>query len=122
MNTRRLGNQGEEAAAEFLVRKGCVVLARQYCTPLGEIDLVVRDGSSLVFVEVKTRRSLRFGLPSDAVGVVKRRKIIKSAMWYMEAELKSPETPPCRFDVVEVYAPPNGEMRIRHFENAFENC
>ncbi len=120
MNTKRLGDRGEDAAARFLTDKGCLILARKYRTPVGEIDLVVRDGNTLAFVEVKTRRSLRYGLPSDAVGAAKRRKIIRSAMWYIQAELTSSEMPPCRFDVVEVYAPSDGSWRVRHFENAFD--
>ena len=86
MNTKRLGDRGEEAAAKFLANKGYKILARQFRTPLGELDLVARDGGTLVFVEVKTRRSLRFGLPSDAVGVTKQRKIIRSSMWYIGAQ------------------------------------
>ena len=122
MNTKRLGDRGEEAAAKFLANKGYKILARQFRTPLGELDLVARDGGTLVFVEVKTRRSLRFGLPSDAVGVTKQRKIIRSSMWYIGAELNNSETPPCRFDVIEIYVPPGGAWHIRHFENAFDAC
>ncbi len=118
MNTKRIGNRGEEEAAAYLEQKGYVILERQYRTPLGEIDLIARDGRTLAFVEVKTRRNERFGSPSSAVGWEKQRRIIRAAMWYMNQ--RQGDVPPCRFDVVEVYAPPEGAWKVRHLENAFE--
>ncbi len=118
MNTKRIGDRGEEEAAAYLEQKGYVILERQYRTPLGEIDLIARDGRTLAFVEVKTRRNERFGSPSSAVGWEKQRRIIRAAMWYMNQ--RQGDVPPCRFDVVEVYAPPEGAWKVRHLENAFE--
>ena len=118
MNTKRIGNRGEEEAAAYLEQKGYAILERQYRTPLGEIDLIARDGRTLAFVEVKTRRNERFGSPSSAVGWEKQRRIIRAAMWYMNQ--RQGDVPPCRFDVVEVYAPPKGAWKVRHLENAFE--
>lgn len=118
MNTKGLGNKGEDAAAAHLEQKGYAILERQYRTPAGEIDLIARDGKTLAFVEVKTRRNARYGLPSAAVGPEKQQRIVRSAMWYMSR--RAGDEPPCRFDVVEVYAPPGGEWKIRHIENAFE--
>ena len=122
MNKKGLGNRGEETAAAYLERKGCAVLERQYRTPVGEIDLIARDGRTLVFVEVKTRRSARYGQPAAAVGYEKQRRITRAAMWYMMNKNRQGETPPCRFDVVEIYATPEGTWNIRHLENAFEAC
>lgn len=118
MNTKRIGDRGEEQAAAYLEQKGYAILERQYRTPLGEIDLIARDGRTLAFVEVKTRRNERFGSPSSAVGWEKQRRIIRAAMWYMNQ--RQGDVPPCRFDVVEVYAPPEGAWKVRHLENAFE--
>ena len=118
MNTKRIGDRGEEEAAAYLEQKGYAILERQYRTPLGEIDLIARDGRTLAFVEVKTRRNERFGSPSSAVGWEKQRRIIRAAMWYMNQ--RQGDVPPCRFDVVEVYAPPEGAWKVRHLENAFE--
>lgn len=120
MNRKGLGNRGEETAAAYLEQKGYAILERQYRTPVGEIDLIVRDGKTLVFVEVKTRRSARYGQPAAAVGWEKQRRIIRGAMWYMMNRQRQREAPPCRFDVVEVYAAPDHAWKVRHLENAFE--
>ena len=119
MNTKALGDRGEAAVAESLARKGFAILERNYRTPMGEIDLIARDGRTLAFVEVKTRKSERCGRPGAAVGREKQRRIIGAALWYMNREAKG-ALPPCRFDVVEVYARPNGAWDIRYLENAFE--
>ena len=118
MNTKTLGDQGEAFAAAYLERKGLRMLERKYRTPVGEIDLIARDGQTFVFIEVKTRRSFRYGLPAAAVGQGKQRRIIRAAVWYMKT--RQGELPPCRFDVVEVYAPTDGAWSVHHLENAFE--
>ena len=120
MNRKGLGNRGEETAAAYLEQKGYAILERQYRTPVGEIDLIARDGRTLAFIEVKTRRSARYGQPAAAVGREKQRRITRAAMWYMMNKKRQGETPPCRFDVVEIYATPEGAWNVRHLENAFE--
>ena len=119
MNRKGLGNKGEETAAAYLEQKGYAILERQYRTPVGEIDLIARDGKTLAFIEVKTRRSARYGQPAAAVGTEKQRRITRAALWYMMNK-KQGEAPPCRFDVVEIYATPDGAWKVRHLENAFE--
>ena len=118
MNTKGIGNRGEEVAAAKNKQKGYAILERQYRTPMGEIDLIARDGRTLAFIEVKTRRSARYGQPAAAVGREKQRRISRAALWYLNKW--QGEAPPCRFDVVEVYALPDGEWNVRHLENAFE--
>lgn len=120
MNTKKLGGRGEEAAASYLISKKYAILARQYRCRAGEIDLVARDGDTIVFAEVKTRRSLRFGLPSEAVDRRKRQRMMRSAAWYMTS-MALPADTPCRFDVIEVYAEPE-RWRIRHYESAFDEA
>ena len=119
MNTKTLGDRGEAAVAEYLAQKGRAILERKYRTPAGEIDLIVRDGRTLAFVEVKTRKSERYGRPGAAVGKEKQRRIIRGALWYMN-RTRGGELPPCRFDVAEVYAPAGSAWRVRYLENAFE--
>ena len=119
MNRKGLGNRGEETAATYLEQKGYTILERQYRTPVGEIDLIARDGKTMVFIEVKTRRSARYGQPAAAVGWEKQRRIIRAAMWFMMNKGQG-EASPCRFDVVEVFAPPDGAWEVRQLENAFE--
>ncbi len=118
MSTKSTGDRGEAFAARYLSEKGLTILERNYRTPVGEIDLILRDGATLVFVEVKTRKSQRFGRPALAVGREKQRRIVRAAVWYTSK--RQGELPPCRFDVVEVFAPAGGEWTVRHLEGAFE--
>ena len=118
MNTKKVGDSGEAFAAEYLAGKGLFILERNYRTPMGEIDLIAQDGRVLVFIEVKTRKSARYGRPASAVGLEKQRRIVRAAVWYTSK--RQGELPPCRFDVVEVYAPTEGAWSLRHLEGAFE--
>lgn len=114
-----LGDAGEREAARFLKRAGCKVIARRFRTPLGELDLVVRDGAWIVFVEVKTRRSRDAGQPFEAVDVHKQAQLTKLALAFLKRRgwLESP----ARFDVVSIVWPDGaGEPEIRHFRHAFE--
>ena len=117
MDNIRLGRQGEQAATEYLQSQGYTVLERNYRCPAGELDLVVRQGDVLVFVEVKTRRSLRYGRPCEAVNYYKKQHIIRTAKWYICQHMVSGLH--YRFDVVEVLARA-GKMSINHIVNAFE--
>ncbi len=97
---RSVGMRGEEAAKVFLQRRGYTILEENYRTPLGEIDVIARDGATVVFVEVKTRRSALFGPPQEAVTAAKRHQIVKVAEYYL-ARRGSPAAD-YRFDVVAV--------------------
>lgn len=117
MDTTTIGRQGEEAAAVFLERAGYEILARNFRTPRGEIDIVASKGRMLAFVEVKTRRTQRFGRPAAAVDYRKQQKIIQSARWFLRQ--RHLEGCLCRFDVIEVYCA--GERwQIEHLPGAFE--
>ncbi|MBQ7515418.1 MAG: YraN family protein [Schwartzia sp.] len=118
MNTKNLGNSGEEAAARYLAACRYRIRERQYRCPLGEIDLIAERDGWLVFIEVKTRRSLRYGAPALAVTPTKQRRIIRTATWYLQQH--PPADRPCRFDVVEVFRTSEGKWHIRQYENAFE--
>ena len=98
-----------------LVGRGLALVARNYRTPHrggGEIDLVMRDGETLVFVEVRRRASRSFGGAAASVGGVKQRRIIFAARHFL---MRFREPPPCRFDVVSVEA-----GRIEWFQAAFD--
>src|SRR3954468_4654663 len=96
-----VGAYGERVALAHLVEQGMVVLDRNWRCRGGEIDLIVRDGTELVFVEVKTRRGGRFGTPAEAVGAAKVRRLRRlAAAWLAEAGLRAPTV---RFDVVSVH-------------------
>jgi putative endonuclease len=111
-----LGKQGEELAVRFLERRGFTILARNHRTPVGELDIIACDRRHLLFVEVKTRRGMAFGVPAEAVGAHKQRQILRAAQWYL-ATARHPSLQP-RFDVISVLAGP-GEPAITHIPNAF---
>lgn len=107
----RLGREGEEAAGRFLESLGWRILERGWRTRLGEVDLIARDGDTVVFVEVKTRSSNRFGPAESAVDRRKRGRIVRAALaWLGRSGLDAP----VRFDVVALQG---GEMR--HVRDAF---
>lgn len=112
-----LGRWGEEEAAHFLARDGWTIVARNVRTPVGELDIVARRKKLLVFIEVKTRRTLAFGTPQEAVGAHKRRQIVRSAQWYL-AEQPALRALQLRFDVIAVLAQ-NGTAEIEHIPDAF---
>ena len=109
-----LGRVGEQKAAEYLEKKGYKVIEKNYKTHVGEIDLIVKDGETIVFVEVKTRSSENFGSPADAVDYKKREKYYKVATEYLLRKQK--DGADCRFDVIEIL---NGE--INHIIDAFSS-
>jgi len=97
---RQLGDHGEDLAAAALKQQGYKILERNYVTPLGEIDLIARQGKVLVVVEVKTRKSTRFGSPQEAVSLTKQGRLRRLADYYLKA--KGLTGSPVRFDVVAV--------------------
>jgi putative endonuclease len=111
-----LGKWGEEEAARYLRRLGMSIVERNLRTPVGEIDLIARQGKLLVFVEVKTRRSDAFGAPQEAVGRTKQRQIVRAAQWYLGGGRGKGLQP--RFDVIAVRPGSDGAM-IEHIADAF---
>lgn len=112
-----LGRWGEDQAERFLRRLGWKILHRNYRTPVGEIDIIAKYRRQLVFVEVKTRRTSRYGTPQEAVGERKQRQIIRTAQWYL-GEYKEARLQP-RFDVVAVMPEQGGRASIEHVPHAF---
>ena len=95
----KLGDKGEGLAVKFLKKKGYQIITQNYKTRIGEIDIIAKEGDTLVFIEVKTRESIAYGKPFEAVNYFKKRKIANVAMLYLK---KLEEIPPCRFDVVSI--------------------
>ena len=119
-DTRRVtGIRGEEEAARFLARSGYAIIDKNVRTRAGEIDLVAREGKTLVFVEVKTGKDLLQGDPPQAsVNTRKQNRLGKLAHGYLK--LKRIRQTPCRFDVVSVIVNDEGGVKaIRHIPNAF---
>ena len=112
-----LGGRGENLAARFLRNRGLRIICRNYRCGLGEIDIVARDGTTLVFVEVKTR-AYDDPAPEDQVNAAKQHQITKAARHYLGRYGVQP--PPARFDVVAVVWPDGRDPQIRHTPHAFE--
>lgn len=111
------GRTGEDLAVRYLEKQGYVIVERNYRNRIGEIDIIARDGEYLVFTEVKTRRSNRYGSPFDAVDFRKQRQISKVALAFM-TQHRCLEVM-VRFDVVAVHLE-GQSSRVEVMENAFE--
>ena len=111
------GDRGEDRAALFLEAQGYRILERNYRCPLGEVDLIARDGATVVFVEVKARASSRFGPPQAAVGPKKQRKMTAVALFYLKGQ--GWLAAPARFDVAAVSLGA-GKETVTLYKNAFD--
>ncbi len=117
LNNKIKGGSGEQLAAAYLKRKGYEIIATNFKTNIGEIDIVAAYDGCLVFVEVKARMSDKYGEPSEAVTVYKQRKISQVASQfitkyrYFDCDV--------RFDIIEVRM---DIKEINHIENAFDCC
>lgn len=120
MPSRRslLGRRGEAAAREFLEQRGYTVLAENYRCPWGELDIVAQQGETVVFVEVRTRRSHAFGTPEESVTRAKGQHLVASAEHYLQEHSL---TPPWRIDLMAVRMDSKGTITsIRQVENAVQ--
>ncbi len=113
-----LGRRGEALAAKALKRRGYEILERRWRCRLGEIDIVAKDGDTVVVVEVKTRARNDLFSPVDAVDAKKQRKLIQLAYAYARAHLTADVT--IRFDVVGITKAPGKRPILEHIRNAFE--
>jgi putative endonuclease len=116
-NRRSQGGRYEDLACDYLKGKGYKILDRNVYLMRKELDVVALDRGTVVFVEVKGRRSARYGSPADAMGRTKRRHMVEAAMAYIKN--KGLMERPCRFDFVAVTFEA-GLPSFRHIENAFE--
>lgn len=112
VENRVKGTRGEILAVEFLKRKGYKILKTNFTTKIGEIDIIAKDKNYIVFVEVKSRETLAFGRPSEAVDAHKQYQIRGTAQMYLMFTHQNDAN--CRFDVLEVVGD-----KINHIENAF---
>ncbi len=114
------GALGEEVAANFLITGGYRILERNFCCKGGEVDVIASDpdDKSLVFIEVKTRRGLSYGVPQLAVTPFKQRQISKAALtWLSKNRLHDANA---RFDVIAILLHTDGQHAIDHIINAFD--
>jgi len=114
------GDQGEEIAANFLIARGFRIVERNFRCKGGEVDIIARDPAarSLVFVEVKTRRSLSYGVPQLAVTPFKQHQISKAALTWITKNREHDQN--ARFDVIAILLDAGGRHTVEHIVNAFE--
>ncbi|UCC41051.1 MAG: YraN family protein [Candidatus Aminicenantes bacterium] len=112
-----LGRSGEEVALQYLEKNKYRIIARSFRMFRGEIDIIAYDRKTLVFVEVKTRKSRAFGSPEESVNLSKQRQIQKIALGFLaKNNLQNIE---CRFDVISLLFAENEGYSIQHIKNAF---
>lgn len=119
-NTESKGKSGEDLAARYLESIGYEIVARNFHSRYGEIDIIAKNAEYIAYVEVKTRSIGSYGLPREAVTVQKQQKIIKTA-YAFEAQHQYDLQP--RFDVIEIYLKPKNEFapqKLTHIKGAFE--
>ena len=112
-----LGSRGENVAARFLQGLGYNILVRNFRCAVGEIDIIAREGRTLVFVEVKTREA-DDPMPEDQINADKQHRLTKAAKFYLGRYGTPP--PPARFDVIAIVWPRGREPQVRHTPDAFE--
>ena len=108
----RLGFLGEKQAKDFLIKNKYKIIKTNYTCPVGEIDIIAKQKDVIVFVEVKTRTSAKFGLPRESVTPFKQNKIRSVATCYLKENMLL--NSPVRFDVIDIL-----EGNITHIPNAF---
>ncbi len=112
-HNQQIGRWGEQAASEYLQKKGYTILRRNARTPFGEIDIIAQQGEFIIFVEVKARTNRAFGTPEMAVTPLKQQHLLAAAE-HLAAEL---EADSWQVDVIAVEKQKNKTIEIVHFEN-----
>ncbi|MDK2917373.1 MAG: putative endonuclease [Candidatus Petromonas sp.] len=115
MKRKKLGEMGEKIAAEFLKRQGYNILHQNYRCRFGEIDIVAKDNSSYVFIEVKTRRGLEYGRPIEAINKVKINRMLKTLQFYLK-QYKIYNSN-IRVDAMEIIVNNSKNIEINHIKN-----
>lgn len=119
MSTKQDGDWGEALVAEYLEAHGCRIVEKEWRCRFGEIDLIAEQEGTLLFVEVKLRTNLRYGMPRESVTAKKQEKLRSAALLYLSMHGLDA---PARFDVAEVYTDVHHSARstrIEYIENAF---
>jgi putative endonuclease len=114
---QKSGQRGESLAAWYLKKNGYKIIEQNYRTPLGEIDIIAKEKKTIVFVEVKSRQSIRYGNPKWAVTPKKQRKVSMVALQYLKSTRQMDAR--ARFDVVAVTSN-HDQPQIEIVKNAFE--
>ncbi len=116
-NNKILGAFGEDLACKHIAELGYRVLERNFSCRAGEIDIIAVQGDTVAFIEVKTRSSEKYGLPSEAVSRSKQQKIVKTALYYLQHNRLLDYM--CRFDVIEIIIDEEDNQRVNLIKDAF---
>lgn len=114
---QEIGKLGEDIATNYLIEKGYIILDRNFECRQGEIDIIAKDKEEIVFIEVKTRTSDKYGTPSEAVNKIKQKHMLQSIKYYLYIKNLNQEF--IRIDVIEVYIK-NNTFKVNHIKQAFE--
>jgi len=118
-NNHQLGRWGEKKAKNYIIKNGYNILNENYRISSGQIDLIALDDNYIVFIEVKTRYTKKYGLPGEAVNYHKKNKIRKIASHFLNISCKNDfSTYKKRFDVITIMIE-NKKAKLKHFKNAF---
>ena len=112
-NNQRLGKEGEDKVEKYLIKKRYKILDRNFECKRGEIDIIALDKDEIVFIEIKTRTTLNYGQPADAITKQKIKHILRTAEYYLyERNLEKEKV---RIDAIEVFYK-NSECKINHIK------
>lgn len=114
---QEIGKLGEDIATDFLIEKGYIIMDRNFECRQGELDIIAKDKDEIVFIEVKTRTSNKYGTPSEAVNKIKQKHMLQSIKYYLYIKGLSERF--IRIDVIEVYIKGN-IVKVNHIKQAFE--
>ncbi len=112
-----MGAKAEEVARIYLEQQGLRLVAQNYRCRRGEIDLIMQDGATLVFIEVRYRKSMGFGSPAESVTPAKQQRIVMTAMRYLQSK-SGHSMPPCRFDMLAIAG--KEQQNIDWIKDAFQ--
>ena len=113
------GLEAEELACQYLQQQGLKILSRNFRTPRGELDVIMEDGKTIVFVEIRYRKQTRFGSGAESVTQAKQAKLITTALYYLQQHPKYTHRP-TRFDVVSITRQ-TGQAEIDWIKDAFQS-
>lgn len=118
-SSQQLGQDAESIAFEYLLKQGLIPITRNFRSKRAEIDLIMRDKQYIVFIEVRFRTNLEYGLPSESVTLSKQKRIIQAALCFLQQKNWLHQYA-CRFDIVGLQ-PINSNLSIKWQKNAFQH-
>jgi putative endonuclease len=113
---QKKGSVAEDLACQYLSRQGLSVIERNYRCRVGELDLIMEDGASLVFVEVRSRRDNRYGTSAETITPTKQRRLIRAAQFFLQQRRLDA---PCRFDIIAI-SQERDKLNLEWIKDAFQ--